>query len=164
MDRLRSFGDWIGSSVVGLERLVARLLFVRMLPIVAPNRVSQIKLFGSVGRLALWLAVGVGLYGLLYWKAAALNTAGLLFDFAGLARVFVGEEWDQIFEDYGDEAQYPGGPPSWLMREYFKHDNPDTLGDLDEEEEGMSKRLYWQRGLVMVLFGLTFQGLSSFAS
>lgn len=53
-----------------------------------------------------------------------LNTAGLLFDIAGLVQLEVSGVFARIIDEYGDEEKWPGGPPSRITREII--DNPDT--------------------------------------
>jgi hypothetical protein len=42
-----------------------------------------------------------------------LALSGLMFDVAGVIRLFLDEEWDELPDDYKDETKYPYGPPSY---------------------------------------------------
>jgi hypothetical protein len=45
-----------------------------------------------------------------------LTSAGLMFDIAGIAQLDIVGFMEAIFERYGDETKYPGGPPSHITR------------------------------------------------
>jgi len=53
-----------------------------------------------------------------------LATAGLLFTLSGIFQLEVSGLFTKLIEHYGNEKEYPYGPPSHITREII--DNPDT--------------------------------------
>jgi hypothetical protein len=52
-----------------------------------------------------------------------LESAGLLFDVAGVIQLRLAGFFDMVLEKYGDVDQYPYGPPSHITRRII--DDPD---------------------------------------
>jgi hypothetical protein len=52
-----------------------------------------------------------------------VNSAGLMFDVAGVIQLHVSGLFDEIIHKYGDEEKYPLGPPSHITRKII--DDPD---------------------------------------
>ena len=76
-----------------------------------------ILLFAAVGCL-------IVSFGLPVSRGKWMNSAGLLFDVAGVVQLHISGLFDQILKDYSDEKAYPYGPPSHITRQII--DNPDT--------------------------------------
>src|SRR6266446_2622812 len=49
-----------------------------------------------------------------------LNTAGLLLDVSGLVQLKISGLFEKILSHYGDEEEYPYGPPSFVTREIME--------------------------------------------
>src|SRR5258705_3346515 len=45
-----------------------------------------------------------------------VNSAGLLFDVAGVVQLHISGLFDEILSQFGDEEKYPLGPPSHITR------------------------------------------------
>jgi hypothetical protein len=88
-----------------------------------------------------------------FWfrSGPALNAAGLLFDIAGVVRVFLLEEIDEELEYYKDKEYLP----SVAMREFIMPEAPNV--DLDD---GVSHFYYRKRGVLFLFIGFIFQMLS----
>ena len=140
-----------------VEKAFSRAVFVHTLPSIAPNRLQLIRVFRRTVKLSVLLALGLVILATTNSSAKLLQIAGMLLDLAGIARIFIDEEWDSILSYYADEKEFPYGPPSHVTREMFQDDNPDTLGDIPEAVETMARHLYWRRGLVLVILGFTLQ-------
>jgi hypothetical protein len=53
-----------------------------------------------------------------------IESAGLIFDIAGVVQLEISGLFEDFLEKYGDDEKYPYGPPSHITREII--DNPDT--------------------------------------
>ncbi|ARP66535.1 hypothetical protein A9K65_026700 [Mesorhizobium sp. WSM1497] len=70
--------------------------------------------------------MGLGIVGLFrpgLPTAKLINTASGLLALASLAQLQVSGWFDKVMQVYGDESQYPFGPPSYITRQII--DNPD---------------------------------------
>lgn len=156
-----------------LRKALARLddeafpyLFRQLLPRIAGDRIALIRCCRCavqvavlVSALFFGVALGAG-------SAHPLNLSGLCLNFAGILRIYIGEEWENIIPMYADEDIYPYGPPSHITREMFTDDNPEVAGELSisPEEHSMAGHYYWQRGLLLILVGLIFQFIAAVAA
>ena len=89
-----------------------------------------------------------------FWfrSGPALNAAGLLFDIAGVVRVFLLEEIDEALAYYEDKDELP----CVAMREFIMPEAPNvTL-----EDDGGSHFYYRKRGVLFLFIGFVFQMLS----
>jgi hypothetical protein len=83
---------------------------------------------------------------------------GLMFDVAGVIRLFMDEEWDKLLEHYKDETKYPNGPPSYITRELFADTNVDVT--IDTEEYDVGRYYYYRRGFLLIIVGFLLQALA----
>ena len=58
------------------------------------------------------------------YRSKLVNSAGLLFDVAGVVQLSISDLFTEILEKYGDEQAFPLGPPSAITRMII--DNPDA--------------------------------------
>ncbi|MGV1917090.1 hypothetical protein [Rhizobium sp. 22-785-1] len=153
-------GGWLRSladQYDRIENLVIRVLFARALPAIAGDRLQLVGMFRIIVRVSALIAVLVLVVAVLTLNAKLLVVSGMLFDLAGIARIFIDEEWSDLLSAYTDENAYPYGPPSYVTRELFKDEDPDALGEIPEHHEPMARHFYWRRGLAMVLVGFLLQ-------
>jgi hypothetical protein len=87
-----------------------------------------------------------------------LSSAGLMFDIAGIAQLDIVGFMDQIFEKYGDETKYPGGPPSHITRRIIE--NPET-----PIWNWIKQNLFYEHrsGFYMIVIGFVFQLVGTWA-
>jgi hypothetical protein len=100
------------------------------------------------------LVAAVALTPFAFWfrSGPALNAAGLLFDIAGVVRVFLLEEIDEALTYYEEKDKLP----SVAMREFIMPEAP----NVDLEDDGVSHFYYRKRGVLFLFIGFMFQMLS----
>jgi len=84
----------------------------------------------------------------IFYKTSHMLTAsGLLFDIAGVLRLFLLEEIDGALDHYRDKERIP----SWAMRELI---SPEAAGPYDDPAAPASeiKRFYYAKRAVLFLF------------
>lgn len=59
------------------------------------------------------------------WSPKWCESAGLVFDIAGIVQLEVSGFFDKWLEKYADLEKYPGGPPSQVTRQIFEIENPE---------------------------------------
>lgn len=67
------------------------------------------------------LSVLLGIY---YRSEKWIESAGLIFDIAGVVQLEISGLFEHWLEKYGDVKKYPSGPPSHITRQVI--DNPDS--------------------------------------
>jgi hypothetical protein len=87
-----------------------------------------------------------------------LNASGLIFDVAGVLRLFLYEEVRENLEPFHDEEAYPHGPPSVSMRELIM---PEASGPYDAHSPGLSAFYFRKRGVIYLVLGFVFQFAST---
>lgn len=148
---------WSAQRYDALENYVIRTLYGRILPSALGSRLELIATFRRMVKLSVLIALALIIGAIIFTSPKLVTISGMLLDLAGLARIFIDEEWEDIAELYSDTDKYPYGPPSHVTRELFKDDNPDAIGEVSEEVETMARHLYWRRGLALVLCGFVLQ-------
>ncbi|TAW18887.1 hypothetical protein [Rhizobium ruizarguesonis] len=149
--------DRAANAYDGIEARVVRSLFGRMLPSTVRTRMDLIILFRRLVKVSALIGVVLVPAAGVLVSPKLLTISGMLLELAGLARIFIDEEWEDITALYANEADFPYGPPSHITREMFKDDNPDAMGELADDVETMARHLYWRRGLALVLIGFALQ-------
>jgi len=61
--------------------------------------------------------VACAVTGTLYWSQKWIESAGLIFDIAGIVQLEIGGLFDRLLDKYADEKKYPYGPPSHITRQ-----------------------------------------------
>lgn len=154
---MRDVIDRAAKTYDGIEAHAVRWFFVRMLPSTVRTRMDLITLFRRLVKVSALIGVVLVPAAGVLASPKLLTISGMLFELAGLARIFIDEEWEEITALYASEADFPYGPPSYITREMFKDDNPDVIGELADDVETMARHLYWRRGLSLVLVGFVLQ-------
>ena len=90
----------------------------------------------------------------IYFGPKILNAAGLIFDVAGVLRLFLYEELRESLEPFLDEKAYPQGPPSVAMRELIM---PENYGPYEPDLPGLSTFYFRKRGVLYLVLGFVFQ-------
>jgi hypothetical protein len=65
-------------------------------------------------------------FGICFSSAKSVESAGLIFDIAGIIQLEISGLFEHFFEKYGDDKKYKFGPPSYITRELSQIGNPDT--------------------------------------
>ncbi len=149
--------EWASKWYDEIESAVVRTVYGRILPSAVANRLELISIFRRLVKLSALIAVIFIAAAILFLSPKLLTVSGMLFDLAGLARIFIDEEWEDITALYSNTDDYPYGPPSHVTRELFRDDNPDAIGEVSEEFETIARHLYWRRGLALVILGFVLQ-------
>jgi hypothetical protein len=85
----------------------------------ALNRAKAILLIALLIAACLCAALGF-----VWDRGKWLTSAGLLFDLAGLVQLEISGLFERIVDRFGDEEEFPYGPPSHITHKII--DNPDT--------------------------------------
>jgi hypothetical protein len=80
-----------------------------------------------------------------YKTSHMLTASGLLFDIAGVLKLFLLEEIDGAVEHYRDKGRIP----SWAMRELIA---PEAFGPYEGADASNVKRFYYTKRAVLFLF------------
>ena len=144
-----------------IERAISRFIFRNILGGIASNRLQLIRrtrvcIAACVGLGVLNILLGIGTVNPKY-----ISVSGMLFDIAGLLRIFIDEEWEDLLEPYTEE-NFPYGPPSNITRELFADEDPEALESFNLTEDAddvphIARHLHWRRGIAMILFGFVLQ-------
>lgn len=155
---------WLSTFYDRLASYLMRGLMVHLLPSLAPDRIRLIVLFRHLIKVTILVATVLIVISVIFSSAKVLTVSGMLFDLAGLARIFIDEEWEEIPESFSNINKYPGGPPSYITRELFVDHNPDVLGEVDEDRRLIAYHLYWRRGLAFIILGMALQVIGTIFS
>lgn len=139
------------------ERVLARIIFSNLLSRITENRLELITKARASIKISIIISIVMIIYSIIYLNAKTLIISGMLIDVAGLARIFIDDEWSDILMLYTDEEKYPYGPPSHIMRELTEDNDIDLFDDNEKETETMARFMYWKRGLVMIFIGFLIQ-------
>ena len=135
-----------------------RFIVRRLLPIVAENRLEVFKRLRGLVDLLIWLAIILTIAAPFLHLVKMLALAGLMFDVAGVVRLFMDDEWSEVLEHFADETKYPNGPPSYITRELFADENPEVAGDTDQNS--LERYFYYRRGFLLIILGFLWQAVA----
>ena len=92
------------------------------------------------------------LLGIYYHSEKWVESAGLIFDIAGVVQLEISGLFEHWLEKYGDVKKYPYGPPSHITRRII--DNPDT-----PIRTWLRNTIYYDRriGFWLLVLGFVFQ-------
>lgn len=90
--------------------------------------------------------------GIRNWSARWIESAGLIFDIAGIVQLEISGLFEKILDRYGDEKKYPFGPPSHITREMM--DDPDR-----PVRAWLRDRMFYEHdtGFWLLVLGFAFQ-------
>ena len=90
-----------------------------------------------------------------------MNSTGLCFDIVGALILFLQEEWNRLLEPHKDVDEFPSGPPSYVIRDWFDFEDLAGFWDVaDEEAAAMAQYYHWQRGILLLVIGFALQLLA----
>jgi hypothetical protein len=91
--------------------------------------------------------------------AKLINIAGLMFDIAGVFRLFLFEQIGESLRPFQDEKEYPRGPPSVAMRELIMPEaGPYSI---ESPESAVAEFWYRNRGVVFLVVGFVLQVIAT---
>lgn len=144
-----------------LEKIQTTLwcfLVQRCLPLLAQNRLEIYRQLRRLVSFFVVLATILAIASPFFHLVKMLALAGLMFDVAGVIRLFMDEEWDELLEHYRDVTKYPNGPPSYVTRELFADSNVEVT--IDTEEFDVARYYYYRRGFLLIIGGFLMQALA----
>jgi hypothetical protein len=89
-----------------------------------------------------------------------INVAGLLFDLAGVLRLFLFERITADLQPFLDEKEYPHGPPSVAMRELVMPEASPNSTDSPH----LAHFYYEHRGVLYLFIGFSLQLVATLMS
>lgn len=150
----RRFQFYLGTIQTAIWRFVVR----KCLPFLAGNKLEVLRRLRYLATTFVWLAVILTVAAPFLHLVKAIALAGLMFDVAGVIRLFLDEEWDELLQPYRDEKKYPYGPPSYITREMFA--DTDTNVTADSEEYAVERYYYYRRGFLLIILGFIWQAIA----
>jgi hypothetical protein len=132
-----------------------RFLVLKCLPILAADRLEIYRRLRTLGSIFVFLAILLAIAAPFVHLVKMIALSGLMFDVAGVIRLFMDEEWDKLLENYRDEKRYPMGPPSYITRELFADTNVEVTANT--EENSVSQYYYYRRGFLLIIVGFFLQ-------
>jgi hypothetical protein len=148
----------IGYYINLVQTAVWRFLVRKLLPIVATSRLQIYRKLRHVANTFVCLAIVLALAAPFFHLVKMVALAGLMFDVAGVFRLFMDDEWDELLQFYKDETKYPNGPPSYVTRELFADTNVEVAADTEEND--ISRYYYRRRGFLLIVVGFLLQALA----
>jgi hypothetical protein len=148
------FRYYFSSLQTGLWRLIVR----RVLPLVARDRLQFFKRLRGMVDVLILVAIVLTIAAPFVHLVKMIAIAGLMFDVAGVIRLFMDEEWAEIIEHFADEKKYPRGPPSYITRELFANENVEVAGDTDHNS--IERYFYYRRGFLLIILGFVWQAVA----
>jgi hypothetical protein len=140
---LAKWGNWIWAKLVDPP-----------LCVLAGDLSSVLRRLRGLVQVIVLVAILLIPVSLFYKTGHVLTASGLLFDIAGVLRLFLLEEVDDALEHYRDKGRIP----SWAMRELIM---PEAAGPYDYGEDAPHiKRFYYKkRGVLFLFVGFVLQML-----
>lgn len=135
-----------------------RFLVRRVLPLFARDRLEIYRRLRRLVGIFVGVAIVLTAAAPFFHLVKMLALAGLMFDVAGVIRLFMDEEWDELLQHFRDEKKYPHGPPSYITRELFADTNVEVTAD--SEEYDVARYYYYRRGFLLIILGFLMQALA----
>ena|ERR1700722_11287736 len=127
----------------------------KALPLIAKDRLEIFRRLRGLIDLLIWSAIIFTVAAPFFHLIKMLALAGLMFDAAGVIRLFMDEEWSEIIHLFSDQTKYPNGPPSYITRELLADDIPEVAGDTDQNS--VERYFYYRRGFLLIIIGFIWQ-------
>jgi len=121
------------------------------------SELAALRSIRGVVQISVLLAIVLLPLSLFYKTSHILNASGLLFDIAGILRLFLLEQVEANLKTF-TENKY-GNLPSVAMRELVM---PEASGPYDSDSDYIKRFYYHKRGVLFLFLGFVLQMIANF--